>query len=67
MPVLWILAIQHLRTPFVILPVAAWLTDAVDGTLARQRPVAVALWALAAGTFFAFAPWLFRLLDQVLL
>ena len=35
LPVLWILAASHLRLAFVIVLALAWLTDAIDGYLAR--------------------------------
>lgn len=34
-PVLWVLAVKDLSTAFVIVLAVAWLTDAVDGYLAR--------------------------------
>jgi cardiolipin synthase (CMP-forming) len=35
-PVLWVLAFEQLRVPFIVVLVVAWLTDAVDGTIARR-------------------------------
>ena len=35
-PILWVLAIGLMRTPFIVVLIVAWLTDAVDGTIARR-------------------------------
>jgi cardiolipin synthase (CMP-forming) len=70
MLVLWVLALKHWPTAFVITLAVAWFTDAIDGTIARryhvQTPRGAVLDSIADNSIQISQPfWLWLLRPEI--